>query len=206
MSFLGLERPRIDTPMGQALECALGLLKRVGFFSMFINLLTLTSSIYMMQVYDRVLGSRSEATLLALTLLIVFLFIVMGLLDHARARVMARVGAAFQSRLDRRVFEAAMRRAQASKPATSCRARSNTRPAFFSSCRGMMKSRRKAATSDRATAPSALASFAPSEMTAMVKATDFSGGVAGRLAPMIAASRSAIRRQKLRGFGSSGQV
>ena len=89
-----------------------GLLLAVFLFSVFYNLLLFTGPLYMMQVYDRVLGSRSEATLLALTLLIVFLFIVMGLLDHARARVMARVGAAFQSRLDRRVFEAAMRRAQ----------------------------------------------------------------------------------------------
>ena len=48
----------------------------------------------------------------------------------------------------------------------------------------MMKSRRKAVTSDFATAPSALASFAPSEMMAMEKATDFSGGVAGRLEPI----------------------
>ena len=84
-----------------------GLLLAVFLFSVFYNLLLFTGPLYMMQVYDRVLGSRSEATLLALTLLIVFLFIVMGLLDHARARVMARVGAAFQSRLDRRVFEAA---------------------------------------------------------------------------------------------------
>ena len=45
-----------------------------------------------------------------------------------------------------------------------------------------------------------------SEITAIEKATDFSGGVAGRRAPMIAASRSAMRCQKLRGLGSSGQV
>jgi ATP-binding cassette, subfamily C, bacterial len=79
-------------------------------FSVFVNLLMLTGPLYMLQVYDRVLGSRSEATLVALSVLVVFLFLMMGILDHARARVMARVGARFQDRLDRRVFEASMKR------------------------------------------------------------------------------------------------
>ncbi len=82
----------------------------VGLFSVLVNLLMLTGPLYMMQVYDRVLGSRSEATLVALSVLVTFLFLAMGLLDHARSRVMARVGAAMQDKLDRRVFAAAMKR------------------------------------------------------------------------------------------------
>lgn len=82
----------------------------VGMFSFFVNLLMLTGPIYMLQVYDRVLGSRSEETLLALSVLVIFLYGMMGLLDFARGRVMARVGARFQSRLDRRVFSAVIRR------------------------------------------------------------------------------------------------
>jgi len=82
----------------------------VGVFSFFANLLMLTGPIYMLQIYDRVLSSRSEATLLALTLLVVFLYGMMGLLDYARSRIMARVGARFQARLDRRVFDAVMRK------------------------------------------------------------------------------------------------
>lgn len=82
----------------------------VGLFSTFVNLLMLTGPLYMLQVYDRVLGSRSEATLLALTLLIAFLFLLMGLLDLARGRIMARVGARFQARLDKRVFDAVIRK------------------------------------------------------------------------------------------------
>ena len=70
----------------------------------------LTGPIYMLQVYDRVLGSRSEATLIALTLLVAFLYGMMGLLDFARGRIMGRVGANFQARLDRRVFEAVLRK------------------------------------------------------------------------------------------------
>lgn len=88
------------------------LLAVVALFSVLVNLLMLTGPLYMLQVYDRVLGSRSEATLFALTLLIIFLFMIMGILDHTRARIMARVGAAFQARLDRRVFEASLSRAR----------------------------------------------------------------------------------------------
>ena len=82
----------------------------VFVFSIFVNLLMLTGPIFMLQVYDRVLGSRSVSTLVALVILMTFLFLMMGLLDHARGRVMARIGARFQDRLDRRVFAAAMRR------------------------------------------------------------------------------------------------
>ena len=82
----------------------------VGIFSMFANLLMLTGPLYMLQVYDRVLGSRSEETLIALSLLVVFLYGVMGILDFTRGRIMARVGARFQARLDRRVFDAVVRK------------------------------------------------------------------------------------------------
>ncbi len=82
----------------------------VAIFSFFANLLMLTGPLYMLQVYDRVLGSRSEETLVALTVLVAFLYGMMGLLDYTRGRIMARVGMQFQARLDRRVFEAAVRK------------------------------------------------------------------------------------------------
>jgi len=88
----------------------------VGVFSFFTNLLMLTGPIYMLQVYDRVLGSRSEATLVALTVLVAFLYGTMGVLDYTRGRVMARVGARFQDRLDRRVFEAALKMSSPQSP------------------------------------------------------------------------------------------
>lgn len=83
----------------------------VFLFSMFTNALMLTGPLYMLQVYDRVLGSRSEETLLALSLLVTFLFLIMGILDYARGRVAARVGARLQDRLDERVFRATLSRA-----------------------------------------------------------------------------------------------
>lgn len=81
----------------------------VGIFSVFVNLLMLTGPIYMLQVYDRVLGSGSKETLLALSVLVAFLFAMMGLLDYARGRILARIGARFQASLDRRIFSAVLR-------------------------------------------------------------------------------------------------
>ncbi|WP_412507091.1 type I secretion system permease/ATPase [Roseovarius sp. SYSU LYC5161] len=86
----------------------------VAVFSFFANLLMLTGPLYMLQVYDRVLGSRSVETLIALSVLVAFLYGMMGLMDYARGRIMGRVGARFQARLDRRVFDAVIRKAAVS--------------------------------------------------------------------------------------------
>ena len=91
----------------------------IGLFSAFVNLLMLTGPLLMLQVYDRVLTSRSEATLVALIAIVAFLFLTMGLLDHARARVLARAGARFQARLDPRVLGAILTRAGRSPQARS---------------------------------------------------------------------------------------
>ncbi|SEN32441.1 type I secretion system ABC transporter, PrtD family [Loktanella fryxellensis] len=80
----------------------------VGIFSFFVNMLMLTGPLYMLNVYDRVLGSRSVETLIALSVLVVFLYGLMGVLDFVRGRVMGRLGARFQARLDRRVFAATL--------------------------------------------------------------------------------------------------
>ena len=82
----------------------------VGLFSLFVNLLMLTGPLYMLQVYDRVLGSGSQETLIALSILVAFLYLMMGILDHTRGRIMACVGAQFQAGLDRRVFDAVLRK------------------------------------------------------------------------------------------------
>ena len=92
------------------------LLLSAFLFSIFVNLLMLTGPLYMLQVYDRVLGSRSEETLVALSILVVALFGLMGLLDYARGRILARFGARFQSQLDPRVFRAVLDQSRASKP------------------------------------------------------------------------------------------
>ena len=86
-----------------------GLVAAVAVFSFFVNLLMLTGPLYMLNVYDRVLGSQSIETLIALSVLVAFLYACMGVLDYVRGRVMGRVGARFQARLDRRVFAASLR-------------------------------------------------------------------------------------------------
>ena len=101
------------------------LLISCGFFSVVVNLLMLTGPLFMLQVYDRVLGSRSIATLVALVVIVAFLFLIMGVLDHARGRVLARVGARLQARLDSRVLRAILSRsvspAERARPATGLR-------------------------------------------------------------------------------------
>ena len=91
-------------------------------FSAFVNLLMLTGPLFMLQVYDRVLPSRSEATLLTLIALIAFLFAIMGVLDYVRGRVLARAGARLQERLDGRVLRAVLDRSaspsERAKPST----------------------------------------------------------------------------------------
>ncbi|WP_232621608.1 type I secretion system permease/ATPase [Thioclava electrotropha] len=80
-------------------------------FSFFTNLLLLTGPLFMLQVYDRVIGSRSEETLVALFGLVVFLYLFYTILEFVRARVMARVGARLHANLSDRVFRASLERA-----------------------------------------------------------------------------------------------
>jgi len=77
-------------------------------FSIFVNLLMLTGPFFMLLIYDRVLASGSQETLTALFILVIALYSIYGLLEFARGRVMARVGARFQDQLDNRVFKATL--------------------------------------------------------------------------------------------------
>jgi len=76
----------------------------VGFFSLFINVLMLVPPLYMLQLYDRVLTSRSESTLIMLTGIVVVLFITMALLDIVRSKILVRIGNKLDSILSQRVF------------------------------------------------------------------------------------------------------
>lgn len=82
----------------------------VAAFSGVINLLYLTPAIYMLQVYDRVLASRSETTLVVLTVLVLGLYALMGVLENFRSAVLIRVGNALDEVLSKRVFTAAFER------------------------------------------------------------------------------------------------
>jgi PrtD family type I secretion system ABC transporter len=77
-------------------------------FSVLTNLLMLTGPIFMLQVHDRVLGSRSEETLVALTVLVAALYLAYGILEFVRGRVVARIGARLQETGQEPVFDAAV--------------------------------------------------------------------------------------------------
>ena len=90
----------------------------VGILSFLSNLLMLAPTIYMLQVFDRVLVSRSELTLLAVSLITLFLFGVMACSEWLRSRVLVRAGMQFDELLSTRVFNASFeaRLGQASAP------------------------------------------------------------------------------------------
>jgi len=81
-----------------------------GLFSLFINLLGLIPSIYMLQVYDRVLQSRNPTTLVMLTVIMLGFYVMLGMLELSRSRLLIRVGAQLDTRLNDRVFVASFER------------------------------------------------------------------------------------------------
>ncbi|MDD2500278.1 MAG: type I secretion system permease/ATPase [Geobacter sp.] len=70
-----------------------------GVFSFVMNMLLLTPSLYMLQVYDRVLGSRSEETLWFITLLLLVALLVMGAMELVRSRLLVRANNAIDAQL-----------------------------------------------------------------------------------------------------------
>ena len=78
----------------------------VGVFSMVANVLMLSPTLYMLQVFDRVMSSRSELTLLAMSLITLFLFGVMAFAEWMRSRVLVRAGVRLDALLGTRVFNA----------------------------------------------------------------------------------------------------
>jgi ATP-binding cassette, subfamily C, bacterial exporter for protease/lipase len=80
--------------------------KAVGVFSMVANLLLLVPTLYMLQVYDRVLVSQSELTLLVVSLVTLFLLAMMSFSEWSRSRVLVRAGVLFDQQLSTRVFNA----------------------------------------------------------------------------------------------------
>ena len=78
----------------------------VGLFSMVVNLLMLAPTLYMLQVYDRVLVSRSELTLLVVSLITLFFFTVMAFAEWSRSRLLVRAGVRLDAVLSTRVFNA----------------------------------------------------------------------------------------------------
>jgi ABC-type protease/lipase transport system fused ATPase/permease subunit len=81
----------------------------VGLFSLFINVLVLTSPIYMMQIYDRVLGSGRVETLFFLTLIAGIAVLVMGALESVRGQLLGRIGRWLEQSLSPELISVGMR-------------------------------------------------------------------------------------------------
>jgi ATP-binding cassette subfamily C protein EexD len=96
-----------DSPLHGALGACRSAFLHVGLFSLCINVLMLVPTIYMMTVYDRVLGSGSEVTLVMVTIITLFLLIAMGSLEWIRSRILVAASLRLDDMLGVRVFNAA---------------------------------------------------------------------------------------------------
>ncbi len=95
--------------MSAALRTFRGAFFGIAIVSAAINVLYLTGSIFMLEVYDRVLPSRSYATLVGLAILAAGLYAFQGLLDFTRSRVLVRIGVAVDNATSGRIFDALTR-------------------------------------------------------------------------------------------------
>ncbi|MET0105998.1 MAG: hypothetical protein ABW072_12780 [Sedimenticola sp.] len=101
-------RHNSDENLGSILKSQGRGFAQIGLFSLFINLIMLVPPLYMLQVYDRVLTSRSEETLLLLTLILGWMFLTLGLLEFVRSRIMVRLAAQLDERLSQRLYRTVM--------------------------------------------------------------------------------------------------
>ncbi|HKY86566.1 MAG TPA: type I secretion system permease/ATPase, partial [Pseudorhodoplanes sp.] len=95
--------------LSTALSACRNALIGIAVFSGMSNILMLTGAFYMLEVYDRVLPSRSVPTLVALTVLAITLFLAMGVLDFIRGRILVRIGASLDEQLSGRVYDTLIR-------------------------------------------------------------------------------------------------
>src|SRR3974390_1427342 len=98
-----------SSELGEALRACRTAFIGVGIMSCMINLLYLTGSLFMLEIYDRVLPSRSVPTLIGLIILACGLYMAQGFLDLLRGRILGRVGTALDEALNARVFDIVVR-------------------------------------------------------------------------------------------------
>jgi ATP-binding cassette subfamily C protein PrsD len=94
-----------SSELAAALSSCRGAFVGTGMLSGMSNILMLTGSMFMLEVYDRVLPSRSVPTLVGLIVLVGFLYAALGVIDAIRSRILARIGAALDESLSGRVYD-----------------------------------------------------------------------------------------------------
>jgi ATP-binding cassette subfamily C protein/ATP-binding cassette subfamily C exporter for protease/lipase/ATP-binding cassette subfamily C protein EexD len=108
------EKP--ETALRHALRASRMAFVAVCFFSFFLNLLFLTSPLYMLQVYDRVLASGRHETLFYLTLMAVFALIIFGMLEGLRQAMLSRIGSWLHNQVGDAVISASVQSTIGNKP------------------------------------------------------------------------------------------
>ena len=114
--------PVPQTPLEMALRACAGSLGLIFLYGCSYNLLLLAPSIYLLQIYDRVLSSRSADTLIMLTLIVAFAVVVGGVLDALRRAMLGRIGAWLDDGLRPAVLSACLEHACRSGPARASEA------------------------------------------------------------------------------------
>src|SRR5215475_6692315 len=93
-----------DDPIAIQLRASARKLAGVAVFSGIVNLLTLSGSLYMLHVYDRVIPSRNVATLVGLSLIVLLAYVLQGYFDALRTRMLARIGTLFDAALQEPIY------------------------------------------------------------------------------------------------------
>lgn len=96
---------KIAPPVKAAFAACRAAFVGLGLFGMVVNLLMLTGPIFMLQIYDRVLSSRSIPTLVTLGILVASLYIFFGLLEYIRSRMLARIAQRLEQQLGDAAFD-----------------------------------------------------------------------------------------------------
>jgi PrtD family type I secretion system ABC transporter len=96
---------RSSTPIGNVLRRLKKIFVVSVVFSLAVNLMILVSPLYMMQIYNRVLPSRSESTLIMLTALVVFALAALAILEAVRSLVFVRIGGTLERDLNEIVID-----------------------------------------------------------------------------------------------------
>jgi len=105
----GRTAPQARSELAEALSACRRALIALGLASALVNILYLTGSLYMLEVYDRVLPSRSIATLIGLSILVLTLYGFQALLDVVRGRILIRVARSLGQSLSVRTYESIAR-------------------------------------------------------------------------------------------------
>ena len=109
MNDSDIGEPATDDVTSKAFAKSKGALIAVAFASALVNILYLTSSFFMLQVYDRVIPSRSVPTLIALAILALLLYCFQGLFEMMRSRMLVRIAGVFDEVMSRRLFRAVVK-------------------------------------------------------------------------------------------------